>query len=184
LIGDEKSVLSAAPNDNEPNGRRVIRVATSTYFVIGFVSAMLLILGTGLLAEKNATLGVLCLAGAPVTFSFFCFQRLVFKDGVMSFCRPFFPTQCVELRTVSQVIIALKSEGGKMYWSFRLLDRGHLLCKLNPKLYSFEGLDSVFSEIRRYSPNVVIEDGTRGFRSRSANVPSKLPHPAPEVRRG
>jgi hypothetical protein len=146
--------------------RRVIRVAGSTYFVIGFVAAIPLFAGVGLLAEGQTVFGALCLALSIATFYHFCFQKIVFQAGVMSFRRPLLGEKRVDLQRVNRVVIALESAGEGFMWRCRIFDSSRPICEFNPKLFSFAGLDAMFAEIRSCAPSVLIEDGTVGIRGK------------------
>jgi hypothetical protein len=153
---------------------RVIRVASSTYLMIGFIAALPFFAGVGLLAEGEVVFGVLCLALSIGTFYHFCFQKIVFHAAVMSFRRPLLGEKRVDLARVSRVVIALESVGEGFMWRCRIFDGAGLLCEFNPKLFSFAGLDAMFAEIRTYAPSVVIDDGTVGVR------PKKKPNQSSE----
>jgi hypothetical protein len=166
-VGQKMTALSA-------DRSRVIRVAGSTYVVIGFLSALPFFAGIGLLAEGRTIVGVFCLALSLATFYHFCFQKIVFQAAVMSFRRPLLREQRVDLARVDRVSVFLESAGQGFMWRCRIFDGEHLLCEFNPKLFSFAGLDVMFAEIRTYAPAVVIEDGTAGVRAK------KKPNQAPE----
>ena len=155
----------------------VIRVARSTYFVIGFLSALPFFAGIGLLAEGRTIVGVSCLALSVAIFYHFCFQKIAFEGGVVSVRRPFLREQRVDLARVDHVSIALESAGEGFTWRCRIFAGELLICEFNPKLFSFAGLDAMFAEIRAHAPAVVIKDGTAAIRARKK--PNQAPEPTP-----
>ena len=105
--------------------------------MIGFIAAVSIIAGIGLLAEGQAVFGAVCLTLSPAIFYFFCFQRIVFEAAWMSYGRPFFGEKRIYLRRVSRVAIVIENVGEGFTWRCRIFDGGVLLCQFNPKLFSF-----------------------------------------------
>jgi hypothetical protein len=145
---------------------RKVRVAPSTYFVIGFIAAMPLFLGIGGVAGDEKILGAIGLVSAPLLFSYFCFQRIDIGNGVMTYRRPFFPAQSVLLSSVTQVCAVWSKDGG-LYGvrsrRFHFLSGETTLCAFNPKLFSLKDLSFILSEIRAHSSAVSFDEDTRAF---------------------
>jgi hypothetical protein len=153
----------ALPKPLFPPKAKKIRVATSTYFVIGFVSAMPLIAGIGGLASEEKIVGVLCLVLAPIIFCYFCFQKIDIDCGVMTYCRPFFATQRVLLSSVTEVrtVWSIWSKGYSRRFFFMSGETS--LCAFNPKLFSLEDLSFILKEVSAHAPSVSFDEDTRAF---------------------
>ena len=148
-------------------GRRAFGVGTSTYFVIGFVSAVALIAGIGMYGENHAAWSVVCLLSAPLIFTHFCFQKLEFSDGTMTLRRPFLPDKSIVLSTVSSVSVALVLVRGRPLWKCIMMGGETLLFEFNPKPYPFEAIDYMFDEVKAYSPSANTYNGTLEYRPKS-----------------
>jgi hypothetical protein len=146
------------------SGEREFGVAPSTYFVVGFVSIMPLVIGIGLYGEGHAVWGIACVLLAPLVFVHFCFQKIAFATGTMALRRPFLPDKSVALANVTAVRVTLMSLRGRPLWQCVMNGGEMLLIKFNPKLFSLEALDYMFDAVRMYSPNASISDDTRDFR--------------------
>jgi len=156
-----------APPPTQNSGRIVIRVGTSTYVVFGILSAIPLFAGVELLRERQVLGGIACVVAAVALFSYYTFQSIVFDGGSMFVQRPVFRGKPIPVSEISNVVIELKSRNGRPFWEGVFSNGGTVMGKFNPKLYSFEGLDAIFDQIRYQSPNVEIIDGTHGLRRKA-----------------
>jgi hypothetical protein len=159
--------LGSAKEHPPSSGEREFGVATSTYVVIGFISIMPLIAGIGLYGEGQPVWSIVCFLLAPLVFIHFCLQKIAFTAGTMNLRRPFLPEKSVALRNVTAVSVALLSVRGRPLWQCIMMEGETLLLKFNPKLFSFDALDYMFNEVRAFSPNASVHDGTREFRPKS-----------------
>jgi hypothetical protein len=157
--------IVAPPNQNVE--RVVVRVGTSTYFVFGILSALPLITGVEFLRQHQILGGIACVLAAVAFFSFYTFQSIVFDGGTMFVRRSLFPDQPIPVSEISNVLVELRSRNGRPFWEGAFSNGATVLGKFNPKLYSFEALDTIFEQIRCQSPNVIIIDGTHGLRRKT-----------------
>jgi hypothetical protein len=139
--------------------RRVIRVATSTYVVIGVLMCIPLFAGIAIWAGENDPWGALILAIVPLVFWHFCFQQLEISSGELTHRRPMFPAQHAHLSSITEV----RTIWQHSYRRFVFLNGETSLCEFNPKLFSLDDLAFVLAAVRTNSPSVVFDEDTIGF---------------------
>jgi hypothetical protein len=152
--------MSSVPQSLDYSGeRRVIRVATSTYVVIGIFMSLPLIVGFGIWVGQNDPRGALFVALAPLVFWYFCFQQVEISNGELTHRRPLFPAQRAQLSNITEV----RTVWQRSYRRFVFLNGETSLCEFNPKLFSLDDLAFVLVAVRAYSPSVVFDNDTSGF---------------------
>lgn len=139
-------------------GRVVIRVAVDTCIVFGVIYAVPLCVGLELVRERQIVVGLACVAAAAAFFSHYALQCIVFDGESMFVRRPLFPSRPCLVREVSDVVVALRRRSGRPYWQAVLRNGGTVVCRFNPRVYSLEGLDAIYEQIRWRSPKVEILD--------------------------
>ena len=159
-----KPEADAAPMHSPFAEARSFGVGPSTYIVIGFVSAMPLVAAVGLYGDRHEAWSVVCLLSAPLIFIHYCFQKMEFSAGTLTLRRPFLRDKSVALSTVTSVNIALVLARGRPQWKCVMTGGEKLLFEFNPKPYPFEAIDFMVDQVRAYSPNASITDGTLVFR--------------------
>ena len=140
---------------------REMRVAKSTYFVIGFVAAMPLFLGVGGVAGNDKILGIIGLISAPLIFWYFCFQKISISDGLMTYRRPLFPEQRVLLSSITQVRTDWGKGGG--YRRLLFISGETTLCAFNPKLFSLEDLAFMIKAVSTFAPTASIDEDAQAL---------------------
>jgi len=148
----------AATPPAQLSGRIVIRVARDTCIVFGVIYGVPLLVGLELLRERQAWIGLSCVAAAAAFFSHYALQSIVFDGESMLVRRPPFSDRPILVREISNVVVALRRQSGRPYWQCVLSGGATVMCRFNPRVYSPEGLDAVYERIRRLSPNVQIFD--------------------------
>jgi hypothetical protein len=142
---------------------REIRVARSTYFVIGFFAAIPLFAGVGGLAGKEPLLGLACLIAAPALFYYFCFQKIILDGDALIYRRPFRAEQRIQLSSITQVrtVWSNGSEGG--YRKLHFLSGEQMQGAFNPKPFSLADLKLILEEVQTYAPEATIDDAAKRF---------------------
>jgi hypothetical protein len=138
--------------------RIVIRVAKDTCIVFAVMYAFPLFVGIELLRERQVLGGLACVVAAAAFFSHYALQCIVFDGESMCVRRPLFSGRPFLVREVSNVAVDLRRRNGRPYWQGVLSNGGTVMCRFNPRVYSFEGLDAIYDQIRSRSPNVEILD--------------------------
>ena len=147
-------------------------VATSTYVVIGIISAIFLLPGiSGLVSGTEPWAGLaLCAAGAGA-FWHFCFQSVELDHGLMVIRRPLAPTQRMPLASVTEVCSVWSNSGSYRRVVFK--SGNEILGSFNPKLYSLEGLACILEEVRLHAPAAIIDRDTSAFLARATKTTSR-----------
>jgi hypothetical protein len=149
---------------NAKSEMKVFRVDTFAYVIFGFVPVMALLAGIGLYAEDQIALSILFIGTGIWAFIYFCFQKLTFESDTMSFHRPFFRDQNISLRNISRATIVLTGKAGRPEWKCLIMAGDSVMLRFNPKPYPLSAIDYMMEQIRAYSPNCIIEDGTKALR--------------------
>ena len=158
---------AATPPTQRP-GRTVIRVAADTCIVFGMMYAVPLFVGIELLKDRQVVGGLACVTAATAFFGYYALQSIVFDGESMFMRRPLFPGRPILVREITNVVVALRRRNGRPYWQAALCKGATVMCRFNPKVYSFEGLDAIYEQIRHRSPNVEIHDDAYDLRRKGA----------------
>jgi hypothetical protein len=138
--------------------RTVIRVAKDTWIVFGELYAFPLFVAMELLKDGQYGVGLACIVAAAAFFSHYALQCIVFEGESMFVRRPLFPGRPILVREISSIVVALKRRNARPYWQCVISGGGAAMCRFNPRKFSLEGMDAIYEEIRRRSPNVEIHD--------------------------
>jgi hypothetical protein len=148
----------------------MVRVATSTFVVIGIQMTIPLIVGIGVWAGENDSRGAFFIAIAPLAFWYFCFQTIEIANDTMTYRRPLFPPRSVSLSGITEV----RTVWNRSYRRFVFMNGETVLCAFNPKLFSLEDLALVLATVRGFSPGVVFDEDTAAFLPSNADKGSIL----------
>lgn len=108
-------------------------------------------------------IGIFAIIAAPIVLTYFSFQKIYIEKGVMTYRRPFFQTQRIELSCVSEVKTVWDS--ATFYRRLLFVGDQKILCAFNPKLFSLEDLAFIMEEVSLRAPDTTIDEDARAFLS-------------------
>jgi hypothetical protein len=141
---------------------REIRVAPSTYVVIGCLSAMFLFLGIGF-ANEHLFLGVVLVVAAILIFWHYCFQTITLDGDILSYRRPFFAPVRFSLSNVTHVSTVWTATGKGSYRRWLFHGGNVTLCAFTPKPFSLADLAFILEEVQKHAPSAVLDEDTQTF---------------------